>query len=53
MTYEVTRKILGLSTLYQRGKTQIPSKVRKRLNLNDGDNIIWIVIEGKIIVERG
>lgn len=50
--YQPSRKIHAMSTLYQRGKTQVPSEVRRSLGMEDGDKILWIMENGKWIVER-
>ena len=52
MTYRETRKVIGLSKLFQRGKTQVPSEIRKLLQIKDNDKLLWISEDGKIIVER-
>jgi len=53
MTYKKTRRLIDISKIYQRGKTQIPSEVRKILNLKDGDKLLWYEEEnGKITVEK-
>jgi len=52
LPYQATRKILAVSKLYQRGKTQVPSEVRQILNVKDGDKLVWVIENGKIIVER-
>jgi len=50
--YAETRKIRAVSTLYQRGKTQVPSEVRKSLGAKDGDKLLWILDGNKWVVER-
>jgi len=45
-------KVIGLSKLFQRGKTQVPSEIRKQLQIKDDDKLLWISEDGKIIVER-
>ncbi len=34
------------------GRTSVPSKIRKLLKINKGDNIVWKQEEGKVIVEK-
>ncbi len=34
------------------GRTLIPSTIRKLLNINKGDKLIWKHEEGKIVVEK-
>lgn len=53
MSYKVNKELLGLSTIYQKGKIQIPSRIRKRFNLADDDKLLWYLIDGKLVVERG
>jgi bifunctional DNA-binding transcriptional regulator/antitoxin component of YhaV-PrlF toxin-antitoxin module len=48
-----TKKIRAVSTLYQRGKTQVPSEVRRSLEVKDGDKLVWIIEGEKWIVEHG
>jgi bifunctional DNA-binding transcriptional regulator/antitoxin component of YhaV-PrlF toxin-antitoxin module len=50
--YAPTRKVIGISKVFQRGKTQIPAEVRRVLELKDGDKILWIVESGKWVIER-
>jgi len=49
--YQVNRKILGLSKIYQHGKTHIPSEVRELMAVKDGNRLLWVVENGKIAVE--
>lgn len=47
------KNILGISKLYQRGKAQIPSEVRKVLGLKDGDRVYFTRDErGRILLEK-
>ena len=43
--------IIGISSLFQRGKTHIPVDVRDILNVKDGDKIVWVLEDGKIYVK--
>lgn len=45
-------RIIALSAVYQRGKTQVPSEVRRFLGLEDGHKIVWILSEGEIVVRN-
>jgi bifunctional DNA-binding transcriptional regulator/antitoxin component of YhaV-PrlF toxin-antitoxin module len=47
----LSRKIIGVSTIYQRGKTHIPRDVRDILDVYNADKIVWIYEAGKIFVE--
>jgi len=49
--YEPSRRIKAISKLYGKGKTSVPSEVRKSLGAKDGDKILWIKEEGKWVVE--
>jgi len=48
--YERTEGLLAVSTLFQRYKTQVPKEVREKLELKDGDKMIWIHEGGRIYV---
>jgi len=45
------RYILAISTVFQ-DKTHIPKRVRMELDLHDGDRILWIWENDKIIIEK-
>ena len=49
--YQPSRRIEAVSRVFQKGKTQVPSVVRKELGARDGDNLVWIREEGKWVVE--
>jgi AbrB family looped-hinge helix DNA binding protein len=44
--YEVTAKIdgtiMGVRQVQDRGRIQIPKKIRDKMNLKDGDSIYWV-----------
>ena len=46
-----SRKIIDTSTIFQRGKTQVPVEVRKFLGIEDGEKIVWILDSGKIVID--
>jgi len=48
---QLSKKIIGISSIYQRGKTHIPKDVRNILDVCDADKIIWVYENGKIFVE--
>ncbi|MBA7493686.1 hypothetical protein ES702_04248 [subsurface metagenome] len=51
MSYPYT-KVIEVSKLFQKGKTQVPEEVRKMLDVVDGDKLVWIAgADDKIIVE--
>jgi len=49
---EKKRKILATSTVYQRGKTQVPKEVREILELDDGSRIVWLLEDGEILIKN-
>ncbi len=48
--YEQTEGLIAVSTLFQRYKTQVPKEVREKLELKDGDKMIWVNEGGRIYV---
>ena len=44
---------MATSKIFQKGKTQVPSQVRRELDLKDGDTIVWIKSAEGYVVERG
>jgi bifunctional DNA-binding transcriptional regulator/antitoxin component of YhaV-PrlF toxin-antitoxin module len=50
--YQESRLVRELSKVYGKGKTQVPSEVRKSMGVRDGDRLLWIMFEGKWVVER-
>lgn len=46
-----SREIIDTSTIFQRGKTQVPVEVRKILGIEDGEKIVWILDSGKIVID--
>jgi len=49
--YEPTEGVLAISSIFQGGKIQVPSEVRRKLGLEDGDKIVWVHEAGRIYVE--
>ena len=46
--------ILAVSKIFQYGKTTVPKEVRTRLEIQDGDKLVWSVEElGTISISRG
>ena len=41
-----------MTTVFQKGKTQVPSEARRALGIKDGDKLLWIVENGKWVIER-
>jgi len=53
MPYQVARKrVEAISKIFQKGKIQLPAVVRDSLNVGDGDKIIWIIDDGKWVVDK-
>lgn len=47
-------KIVAMSTIYQHGKTQVPSPIRKYLGFNDGDTVLYLQdVDEKIYIVKG
>jgi len=47
------RLVLDVAKVHGKGKVQIPSETRKRLNVKDGDRVYFILDpEGRIILEK-
>jgi len=46
--------ILSVSKIFQYGKTTIPKEVRVRLDIGDGDKLVWSLDDvGSIMVSKG
>ena len=43
---------VDITKVYGGGRTQIPSEIRRELNINDGDKIKWMKINGMIVIEK-
>ena len=47
------KNIVGVSKVFQHGKTQLPRDVRKLLGLKDGDRVYYVQDEfGRIFLEK-
>ena len=46
-----SKRIIGVSSLFQRGKTHIPVDVRDILNIKEGDKIVWVLENGKLYIK--
>jgi len=45
-------RIIDVSKIFQKGKTQVPGEVRKMLDVADGHKLVWIESnDGRIIIE--
>jgi len=47
------RKILGSSIITRNYQVTIPSRVRSLFKFKEGDLVLFIVEEGKLIIEKG
>jgi AbrB family looped-hinge helix DNA binding protein len=43
---------IAVTTVFQKGKIQLPAEIRKAFNVKDGDKIVWVIIDGKYVVEK-
>ncbi len=43
----------AITKVYGRGRTQIPSILRRWLNVRDGDILVWEVANGELRVFKG
>jgi len=51
---KINGTVLAVSTIFQYGKTTVPKQVRSRLNIDDGDKLIWSVDDlGNITASKG
>jgi len=51
-TVEIKGKIIGVRTLQDRGRIQIPKVIRNKLNLSDQDQVYWIESDGKFYIMK-
>lgn len=47
------RVVLASTKLGRYNRTTVPSEVRKLLGLSEGDEVLWVLEEGRIVIERG
>jgi len=45
-------KLVAMSKIFSGGQTQIPKDIRDKLNIKDGDKIVWYEKNGDIIVKK-
>lgn len=45
-------RILAVTKVTVRFQTVVPKEVRERLKLKEGDKLVWLLKEGKIVVEK-
>ena len=50
---EIKGEIMGVRAVQDRGRIQIPKKVRDALMLNDGDNVYWVHgLDGRFYIAK-
>jgi len=49
---KASKKVLGVTKIFGRGRVQVPKEARRILGLSDGDKILWIQTSGEVIVRR-
>ena len=53
VTPDIKGEILGVRTLQNRGRIQVPKKVRDILGLKDGDSIYWVQgLDGRLYIAK-
>ena len=48
----MSQKIVAVRKIYGRGRVQIPVEIRKRLQLRDGDKLIFIQSNGMYFIRK-
>jgi len=53
ITTNITGEIMGVRTVQDRGRLQIPKKVRNLIGLEDGDSVYWIQgLDGRFYIAK-
>jgi len=52
LSVEIKGEIIGVRKVHDRGRVQIPSRVREELRVKDGDGIYWIKFDEKFYVTK-
>ncbi len=53
ITSNITGEILGVRTVQNRGRIQIPKVIRDLIGLEDGDNVYWIQgLDGRFYIAK-
>ena len=47
------RVVLKVTRLGRYHRTTVPDEVRKLLGLREGDKIVWVLENGRILIEKG
>ena len=49
---EMREKEIAITSVFQKGKVTIPQQIRKKLEIHDGDKVIWIFKEGDYVMRK-
>ena len=53
ITTDIKGEIMGVRTVQDRGRLQIPKKVRELIGLEDGDSVYWIQgLDGRFYIAK-
>ena len=52
VTPEVKGEVLGVRQVQDRGRVQIPRRVKDKLNIKDGDNVYYVGLEGRVYIMK-
>jgi len=53
ITTDIKGEIMGVRTVQDRGRLQIPKKVRDLIGLEDGDSVYWIQgLDGRFYIAK-
>ena len=53
VTADIKGEIMGVRTVQDRGRLQIPKKVRDLIGLEDGDSVYWIHgLDGRFYIAK-
>ncbi len=53
ITTDIKGEIVGVRTVQDRGRLQIPKKVRELIGLEDGDSVYWIQgLDGRFYIAK-
>ena len=53
ITADIKGEIMGVRTVQDRGRLQIPKKVRDLIGLEDGDSVYWVQgLDGRFYIAK-
>ena len=53
ITTDIKGEIMGVRTVQDRGRLQIPKKVRELIGLEDGDSVYWVQgLDGRFYIAK-